>query len=675
MTYITRITNTTTSTSATSGAFVVDGGSGFGGSIYAGNSVTVAGIISLLNSTASTNTTTGALAIPYGGVGIGGALNVGGTSTLADLVASSISGSVIATEAQVDAGSATDVVITPATLSYALANAGTNINLSSPGPIGDTAPNSGQFTTLTATGVTDLKDNVTAEKALTVTGATTLSSTLGVTGATTLSDSLTVGTTLAVTGTSTLTGDVSMAGALDVSGDTTLAKATIDSIAGNVVATTSDVDAGTSSTKVITPSTLKYAVQNTASVLLSAPDKIGDVTPNEGYFSKLDASTDFNSTGAATFGSTVDVTGAVTAESTLAVTGATTLSDTLAVTKAATLSSTLGVTGATTLSSTLGVTGATTLSSTLGVTGNTTLTGTLTANDTADFAEAVTMAKTLDVTGNATFAADVSIDSLSGNVIATTSDVDTGTSTAKVITPSTLKYAVQNTASVLLSAPDAIGDVTPNSGAFTTLSSTGATTVGTTLDVTGATTLSDTLAVTGATTLSDTLAVTKGTTLSSTLGVTGATTLSSTLGVTGNTSLTTLYASGAATLDSTLAVTGTATISGDLKVAGYIGRGKRTTVECSPAATPTTYTVLESDYILGVTDNSAAITLTLPTISSMTDKNKIYIVKAEVALPNITIQVGDSETETIDGDIDMTLTGSYNAISLYCDGTSKWFVF
>lgn len=94
-----------------------------------------------------------------------------------------------------------------------------------------------------------------------------------------------------------------------------------------------------------------------------------------------------------------------------------------------------------------------------------------------------------------------------------------------------------------------IGNVTPSTGAFTTLSSTGNASVGGTLTVTGGTTLSSTLAVTGAATLSSTLAVTGNTTVGGTLGVTGASTLAS-VGVTGN-----------ATVGGTLGVTGETTLA------------------------------------------------------------------------------------------------------------------
>ena len=119
--------------------------------------------------------------------------------------------------------------------------------------------------------------------------------------------------------------------------------------------------------------------------------------------------------------------------------------------------------------------------------------------------------------------------------------------------------------------------------AATTLSASGATTLGSTLSVSGATTAAGvscssltstgnisgphaatTLSASGAATLSSTLAVSGATTLSSTLAITGATTAAaiscSSLTTTGTTTLgSTLAVSGATTLSSTLAITGATT--------------------------------------------------------------------------------------------------------------------
>ena len=91
---LTRLTNTTPSTTTGTGALTVSGGVGIGGALNVGgntsltgtlgvsgatslnNTLSVSGITSITNTTGSTTTGTGALTVS-GGVGIGGALNVG----------------------------------------------------------------------------------------------------------------------------------------------------------------------------------------------------------------------------------------------------------------------------------------------------------------------------------------------------------------------------------------------------------------------------------------------------------------------------------------------------------------------------------------------------------------------------------------------------------------------
>ena len=66
------VTNNTASSSTSSGALVVSGGTGIAGALYAG------GIVRFTDSTASSSTSTGAMVVS-GGVGVAGNLNVGGT--------------------------------------------------------------------------------------------------------------------------------------------------------------------------------------------------------------------------------------------------------------------------------------------------------------------------------------------------------------------------------------------------------------------------------------------------------------------------------------------------------------------------------------------------------------------------------------------------------------------
>ena len=77
------ISGTTSATSTTTGALIVAGGAGIGGSMYVGGGLSVTGIITLTNTTVSASTTTGALTVT-GGAGIGGNLNIGGTLNVAN---------------------------------------------------------------------------------------------------------------------------------------------------------------------------------------------------------------------------------------------------------------------------------------------------------------------------------------------------------------------------------------------------------------------------------------------------------------------------------------------------------------------------------------------------------------------------------------------------------------
>ncbi len=106
--------------------------------------------------------------------------------------------------------------------------------------------------------------------------------------------------------------------------------------------------------------------------------------------------------------------------------------------------------------------------------------------------------------------------------------------------------------------------------------------------------------------------------------------------------------------------TGNLTLTGGLKV-------KRT-------ATAAAYTVLVTDYIVGVTSTSAARTITLPAAATAT-VGKTYIVKDEsgaAATNNITVQ--GNAAEIIEGSNTKVINTNYGVLRLYTDGTS-WFTF
>ena len=70
--------NTTVSSSSTTGALIVSGGTGIAGALNVGGATTITGAATISNTTASSSTTTGALVV-RGGVGVAGNLSLGGT--------------------------------------------------------------------------------------------------------------------------------------------------------------------------------------------------------------------------------------------------------------------------------------------------------------------------------------------------------------------------------------------------------------------------------------------------------------------------------------------------------------------------------------------------------------------------------------------------------------------
>lgn len=183
--------------------------------------------------------------------------------------------------------------------------------------------------------------------------------------------------------------------------------------------------------------------EGTAPTAYSIGDKVELRVTAAGLANKLDKDT------GGTLSGPLTVTGTIT-PTTLAVSANATVGGTLTITGATSLSS-LSTSGNGSIGGTLGVTGAATFGSTASFAGAITATGgvigNLTGTHTGNITGPTTLTGTLTVTGAVTASAGLtvtsglSVDSFSGSGLASTTDVSTGTSTTKVITPASLAGA------------------------------------------------------------------------------------------------------------------------------------------------------------------------------------------------------------------------------------------
>ena len=92
-------------------------------------------------------------------------------------------------------------------------------------------------------------------------------------------------------------------------------------------------------------------------------------------------------------------------------------------------------------------------------------------------------------------------------------------------------------------------------------------------------------------------------------------------------------------------------------------------------ATAANYTVTTSDYYVGVDTTSNVVHLTLPSAAT-TRSGQTFVVKDEGgnALAR-KITISGSGSDTIDGQNTLLLESPYAAISLYCNGLNKYFVY
>jgi hypothetical protein len=89
------------------------------------------------------------------------------------------------------------------------------------------------------------------------------------------------------------------------------------------------------------------------------------------------------------------------------------------------------------------------------------------------------------------------------------------------------------------------------------------------------------------------------------------------------------------------------------------------------------YTVTTADYYVGVDSSGGAVTLTLPAAAAALD-GQTWIIKDEGGSANsnnITVTGSGVDAETIEGTNKVVLESAYGALSLYCDGGTKFFVY
>ncbi len=112
------------------------------------------------------------------------------------------------------------------------------------------------------------------------------------------------------------------------------------------------------------------------------------------------------------------------------------------------------------------------------------------------------------------------------------------------------------------------------------------------------------------------------------------------------------------------------TCNGNVSI-GSSMQNNRTVVNSS------TYTIGNSDLIIGVTYTSTgSVTITLPAVSNSNAGRLLHIVDegGNAGINNITINVNNSGTETINGNTSASITSNYSSISIYNNGSTKWFI-
>lgn len=91
-------------------------------------------------------------------------------------------------------------------------------------------------------------------------------------------------------------------------------------------------------------------------------------------------------------------------------------------------------------------------------------------------------------------------------------------------------------------------------------------------------------------------------------------------------------------------------------------------------ATSGNYTILSTDYYIGVTNTAAPRTISLPSAAGIT--GRVYVIKDESGGASLStpITIIPSGSQTIDGSAAITINSTYGKLSLISDG-NNWFTF